>query len=154
MRKLGLIAITTAAIFLLCIQPAQAAQEVGLGIIFGEPSTGLSLKIWPARALAFDAALSWSSDEDTSYFRFHVDALAHIDLRIPPASGRLAFYYGVGVRYLQRGERFGLRVPLGLSYFISRIPLEFFVEIVPTLDLSPDTEFFAKVAGGLRVYLF
>ena len=130
--------------------PRAQASSLGLGVIFSEPPVGLSLKFWPGGGLAFDAALSWSED----HFRFHGDVLVHTRFHLQPEVGRLALYYGVGVRYLEVGDQFGLRVPLGLSYMFNRPAFEVFLEFVPTLDLTPDTEFFAKLGVGLRVYLF
>jgi len=129
------------------------AQQVGLGVIFGEPSTGLSLKFWPGHGTSLDAALSWTTSGGETYFRIHGDVLFNRYLRMNPGAGRVAFYYGLGLRFLQRDDRVGLRFPLGLSYYFGSIPLELFVEFVPTLDLSPSTEFFPKVAAGLRIYL-
>jgi hypothetical protein len=130
------------------------AREFGLGIIVGEPPAALSLKLWPSGFVALDAAFSWSSDHGHSYVRLHGDLLFHSRLRLRPETGRLSFYYGLGARYLQKGEQVGLRVPLGLSYMFDRVPLEAFIEFVPTLDLTPDTEFLPKLAGGVRFYLF
>jgi hypothetical protein len=153
MRRCGLIVLFSGLVLLLAA-PRARASNFGLGVIFGEPPVGLSLKLWPAGPLAFDAALSWSEHEGRSRFRFHADALVHARIRLQPESGRLSFYYGLGGRYLEAGERFGLRAPLGLDYTFGRVPFEAFLEFVPTLDLTPNTEFFAKFAAGLRVYFF
>ncbi len=153
MRKIGLVILFAGSALFLAVPNAQASS-LGLGVIFSEPPVGLSLKFWPSGGLAFDGAFSWSSDGGHSHFRFHGDLLFHMRFRFQPEVGRLTFYYGLGARYLEAGEQFGLRAPLGLSYMTRRVPFEVFIEFVPTLDLTPDTEFFAKFGLGLRVYLF
>ncbi|MBP2681688.1 MAG: hypothetical protein H6Q78_1551, partial [Candidatus Krumholzibacteriota bacterium] len=44
------------------------------------------------------------------------------------------------------------RVPVGLTYIFDGAPLDIFFEIVPILDLIPDTEFDANAAIGIRFY--
>ena len=50
-------------------------------------------------------------------------------------------------------DKIGIRIPVGLSYLFANSPLEFFVEVVPLLDLSPDTELDFNGGLGLRYYL-
>ncbi len=149
MRKFGLV-ILFMGLVLIAAAPKAQASSLGIGVIFSEPPVGLSLKFWPGGGLAFDAAFAWSEE----HFRFHGDVLFHTRFHLQPDVGRLAFYYGLGVRYQEKGDQFGLRVPLGLSYMFNRPAFEVFLEFVPTLDLTPDTEFFAKFGVGLRIYLF
>ncbi len=46
----------------------------------------------------------------------------------------------------------GIRVPLGLAFLPATAPLEFFLEIVPILDVLPDTDFDINGAIGVRFY--
>ena len=47
----------------------------------------------------------------------------------------------------------GARFPFGIGKTLDNAPVEFFLEIVPILDLAPDTEFDLNGAVGVRYYL-
>ena len=44
----------------------------------------------------------------------------------------------------------GIRIPIGLSYMFGDDPFDIFVEVVPILDLVPDTDFDLNAAIGFR----
>jgi len=46
----------------------------------------------------------------------------------------------------------GLRIPVGLEYIFSGERVDIFLEIVPLLDLVPDTDF--SLNGGIGVRYF
>lgn len=123
--------------------------NTGIGVMLGEP-TGISLKIWNNERTAIDAGLAWSfSGRDAVHL--HADYLLHKWLDIE--KGNLVFYYGFGGRIAFSEDPFiGARIPLGLNYLIPESPLELFAEVVPILDILPDTEFDANGAVGLRFY--
>jgi len=50
-------------------------------------------------------------------------------------------------------ELLGVRVPFGLTYLFAKSPFDIFAEIVPILDLVPDTDFGLNGAIGVRFYL-
>ena len=73
-----------------------------------------------------------------------------------------AYYVGVGARVVfhedegrnDNGEtHVGIRVPFGLHFEVTETSLELFGEIVPVLDVAPNTEFDIDAAVGVR-YLF
>jgi len=132
--------------------PGQAQQKkFGLGIILGEP-TGVSAKYWTSNKSAFDLAASWSFVGENS-FHLHGDYLFHNFNLFKVEKGRLPLYYGIGARIaLQDKTRFGVRIPVGLSYLFDKTPLEIFIEIGPVMDLIPATEFHVLGFVGLRYY--
>ena len=145
------------------IASARAENGIGLGVIIGEP-TGISIKKWISPDRAIDAAAAWSFSENDS-FQFHADYLFHkFDiLKIEPAMGRLPVYFGIGGRVKLRNHDnyrgrnnndalLGVRAPIGISYLFPKAPVDFFAEIVPVLDLAPDTEFDINGAIGARFY--
>ena len=157
--------ITSIALFtaFLVSTAAWGQEGFGLGIIVGEP-TGLSLKKWINEERAIDAAAAWSFSENKS-FQFHVDYLIHNYSLLKPmnAKGKLPVYFGVGARLKLKEENegkgrndddaiFGIRVPLGISYLFSDAPIDLFAEIVPVLDIAPDTDFDLNAAIGARYY--
>ena len=121
------------------------------GIIAGDP-TGLSIKGWLNDTQAFDMAASWSSgNRDKRYF--HVDYLRHDYTLTNVKNGSLPVYYGLGVRVFDeenRDTKAGIRIPIGLDYLLDKLPLSLFVEIVPRLDLTPDTDLAVDAAVGIR----
>jgi len=123
-------------------------QDFGLGLILGEP-TGISFKKWTGNKIAIDGAVAWSfSGEDSLHL--HADYLVHSFNLITVERGRLPIYFGLGAR-LKLGDpsRFGIRIPVGVSYIFEEASLDIFFELVPILDLAPDTDF--KIAGGIGI---
>lgn len=125
----------------------------GLGIMLGEPS-GLSGKLWSGEKNAFDFGLAWSTSKNSG-MAFHADYVWHKIDMVNVEKGALPFYYGIGVRYRDRDNsdgNIGVRVPFGLDYLFAQSAFDVFFEIVPILDLSPDTDFDINVAIGGRYF--
>ena len=158
---------TAAAIITLGLAVAGAGQAqeegLGVGIMVGEP-TGLSLKKWVGGNRAIDAGVAWSTSENDS-LHLHADYLVHNPdlLATPDKDGRFLLYCGIGARMKLeednngRGRNnddtlVGIRVPFGISYQFSKAPVDIFAEIVPVLDVVPDTEFDLSAAIGARFY--
>jgi len=142
---------------------AGAEDGIGVGAILGEP-TGISVKKWISQDQAIDAAAAWSFSENDS-FQLHADYLIHNFgvLSDVTVGKRLPVYYGIGARIKfenndNRSGRnnndtlLGVRVPFGLSYIFAKAPVDVFAEIVPVLDIVPDTKFDINGAIGARFY--
>jgi hypothetical protein len=120
----------------------------GIGIVLGEP-TGLSAKLWTGNSNAFDFAAAWSF-RGSGHVLLQADYVWHTANLLTSGTGRLPFYYGIGGRIILADDPLlGVRIPLGLNYQFSEAPLDIFVEIVPILDLTPETDF--DVGGGLGI---
>ncbi len=154
------------AALLLSFALAASMDGLGIGVIAGNP-TGLTLKKWLGARSALDLAAAWSLDENES-FHIHADYLIHHfgAIELDPGDGRLPLYYGVGGRLvvLDRGNqgpdpgddddfRLGVRIPLGAAYLFEEAPVEIFLEVVPVLDLIPETDMDMDAALGARIYL-
>ncbi|MDZ7694233.1 MAG: hypothetical protein U5K69_24455 [Balneolaceae bacterium] len=121
----------------------------GLGIMLGEP-TGVSVKYWNNSRSAFGIGAAWSLAERTEALHLHADYLSHSWFN---NTENLAFYYGIGGRVIfADNTAAGVRVPFGLNYAFQNIPFDLFVEAVPILDISPETEFAGNGAVGIRFY--
>lgn len=139
-----------------------AAQDrgFGLGIVIGEP-TGISLKNWQGRTTALDGAIAWSF-AGNDFIQLHGDYLSHNFSLLKVEAGQLPFYYGIGGRIkFTSGDnnkdsedktRLGVRIPLGLAYLFEKVTLDIFVEVVPVLDLVPETQFDLNAAIGIRYF--
>jgi hypothetical protein len=123
----------------------------GLGVILGEP-TGISGKLWTGHGTAIDGAVAWSFEKESS-MHLHGDILHHSSNRARVDEGKLLFYYGIGGRVkFEDKSKVGIRVPLGINYLFANSPLDFFLEIVPILDLAPKTDFSLNGAIGIRYF--
>ncbi|MCE9613699.1 MAG: hypothetical protein K8T26_05445 [Lentisphaerae bacterium] len=155
-----LLAVTASSVW--AQTPDAGAPRFGLGLILGEP-TGISAKYWLSSTRALDAAAAWSLSDDERV-QLHADYLLHNEDLIHPKDlhEKLPVYYGIGGRILLsdsdngRGhdddERLGIRFPLGVTYLFVTSPLDVFAEIVPVLDLVPDTDLELSAAIGARFY--
>jgi hypothetical protein len=150
MKRLVLLAAVAAA--LVTPASARAQQGMGVGLIVGEP-TGLSFKTWLTPGTAFDLAAAWSF-ADEGAFHFHGDYLIHNDNAFPVRKGLALFYYGVGGRLKAENEdaRVGVRIPLGVEYLFAGEPIDLFLEVVPILDIAPETDVTLNASLGARYF--
>lgn len=123
----------------------------GLGVILGEP-TGISFKTWLNKDRAIDAAAAWSFGGDDA-FHIHGDYLFHNRTLLNFDRNMIPLYYGIGGRLrFQNQSKFGVRFPLGMTFFIREAPIDIFLELVPILNLAPSTELDFNGAIGARYY--
>lgn len=148
LQKIGLLLLT----FMAFANNAQAQPRgFGLGVIFGEPS-GISAKSWLDKGTAVDAGLAWAVGREDA-LHLHGDYLFHDFDLLQVDRGKLALYYGFGARIrFENDSVIGARVPVGLNYLFARAPVDLFVEIVPMLDLIPDTSFAMNGGVGVRYF--
>jgi hypothetical protein len=147
-----------AAVMLTVILPTTARAEhtkgpFGLGIIFGEP-TGIDGKLFLTPTNAIEGAVAWSLSGNNN---LHIQAeyLYHRYDLITVKKGQLPLFFGVGGRFILREnskDTIGVRIPVGLAYEFEGAPFDVFGEIVPILDLTPDTDFDLEGAIGARFY--
>jgi len=134
------------------------AQDKGLGagIMFGEP-TGISAKGWINSVAAVDVGIAYSF-LDVSSLHLSVDYVFHNYNLLSVSSGKLPFYYGIGGRLkfkntkISDDTRIGARVPIGLCYQFQNSPVDIFLEIVPVLDLEPQTKMSINSSIGIRYF--
>ncbi len=136
---------------------AMNAGDQGYGIMVGNPS-GLSGKMWFNDRVALDGAFG----VDQSKLDAHVSLLFHDfellkSLNIQQSSSRLQVpvYMGVGPRILFADKaEFGIRTPLGISFFPERTEWEVFTELAPVIRLSPSVGLDFDFALGCRYYFW
>ena len=135
---------------LLCSSFCFAGDKYELGFIIGEP-TGISVKKNLEDNKAIAAAAAWSFSGEKS-LNLHSDYLWFKDDVVKVKKGRLPLYYGIGARVKFEDESLiGARFPVGLQYFFKNERFTFFAEIVPILDLIPDTDVNMNAAIGFRI---
>lgn len=149
------------AIIALCVffsvQTSNAQErKFGLGVMIGEP-TGFSAKLWTSNSNAFDFGLGWSvigkSNDSGNRIHIHADYLWHAWNAIR-SSDRFPLYYGIGGRF-KGGENEGslaVRGVLGIAWMPRQTPIDIFLEVAPSLELTPSTGFAIDAALGVRYY--
>ena len=145
--------ITVLFVMTIFLQLKVNAQDrgFGLGIILGEPS-GVSAKLWTTGENAFDFGAAWSFSGNGNLL-LQADYVWHIFRLIPVSEGKLPFYVGVGGRVVfSEKAKIGVRVPLGFDYLFSNAPVDIFLELVPILNLAPDTDFDFNGGVGVRYW--
>lgn len=128
----------------------------GLGIILGEP-TGFSAKAWTSKDNAFDFALAWSfnnyhhnDNHNDGSILLQADYVWHFFNAITVSKGKLPIYVGIGARVVLADDAsFGIRIPVGIDYLFADAPIDIFLELVPIMDLSPETDF--GIGGGIGI---
>ena len=150
LRKITLIIL---GLLFLCTSVSGQESGFGIGVDLGEPS-GISVKAWVAKNSAICGAAGWSLTEER-HFNINVDYIFHNFELIKFEKGKLPFYYGFGVRVKTKEDekaKVGIRIPVGVDYFIPNTPLDIFFEFVPVLDVIQETEMYLNGALGIRFF--
>ncbi len=136
----------------------------GIGLIIGEP-TGISAKLWTSEYTAFDFGLGWSVRGDRfgrydGYYsgqnsvHVHADYLWHSFVAIN-SSERFPLYYGIGGR-LHDGAGYNsslaVRGVFGIAWIPRETPIDVFLELVPTLQLTTSSGFGIDAGIGVRYF--
>ena len=132
---------------------ASEREKFGIGVILGEP-TGITAKIMLNDTNAIDMGAGWKTSGDNE-LHIYGDYLFHMYDVIPVPKGLLPLYFGAGARIVfheNDDNEVGIRIPVGVEYVFEDIPLGAFVELVPVLDLTPDTEFDFEAGTGIRYF--
>ena len=146
---------------LMAVLPLTASAETfGIGAMVGSP-TGITGKLWLDQERAVDIAAEWRTSGDNEFY-LHANYLIHAPLKMKEnkLKGTTQYYYGAGGYYQERHHKkwadedvFALRLPVGISHQPKVAPIELFAEIVPVLEVSPDSDFDLDIGVGVR-YLF
>ncbi len=147
------------ALFLLIAFNNSIAQErrFGLGVMVGEP-TGISAKLWTTQTNALDFGLGWSAFDNGhntgSRIHFHMDYLWHSFDAIR-SSERFPIYYGIGGRFNGGSGNEGslaVRGVLGIAWLPRATPIDIFLELAPSFELTPSSGFALDASIGARYY--
>ena len=152
-------------VFMMILAKPIAAQDhgFGMGLILGEP-TGVSAKLWTSKQNAFDFGLGVSLGGDrikykgdydrTGRVHFHMDYLWHAFNAIH-SSERFPLYYGIGGRINTGGgydPSLAVRGVFGIAWLPHNTPIDVFLELVPSLQLTPSTGFGIDAGIGARYF--
>ncbi len=126
--------------------PVTGGGDFGLGLVLGAPGDwGVTGKYWMDEKDAFQGAVKLDGGGTVLQFQY----LWHDYDLIHPAQGAFPFYIGAGGDLALGGGAVAVAgcVPLGLDYLFRRrsLPLDIFVEVVPTLWFS---------GGGISLQIY
>jgi hypothetical protein len=127
--------------------------KFGMGAIIGEP-TGIDGKFFLSGRNAIEGAVAWSLSGNND-LHLQGDYLYHWYDWIEPKEGRMPVIFGIGARVEFRENQddlLGIRFPIGVAYEMADAPFDFFGQIVPILELTPDTDFDLEGAFGARFW--
>ncbi len=124
-----------------------------LGLNLGEP-TGVSAKLWLDRTNAVEGIAAWAFTQGA--IALCVDYLYSFPDLLNIRGESFPLFIGIGgvVRFSAPAggpaqAAVGLRIPVGVLYAFREVPLELSLDIVPGLNIFPDTVPIAM--GGLGV---
>jgi len=132
---------------------AMERKKNGIGVIAGDP-TGITGKLLIDNNNAIDAGIGWKTSGDNE-LHIYGDFLYHWYDIFEVKQGMLPLYFGGGVRFINRDnndDKFGIRMPVGMEYMFEKISLGAFLELVPVLNLTPDTDFDLEAGMGIRLF--
>ena len=145
--------ISIIGLLIFCLSISAQDSGFGIGVVVGEP-TGISVKAWLAKNRAICGAAGWSLTGE-KHFNINADYIFHNFELIKFEKGELPFYYGFGGRIKAKEgfkTKIGVRIPVGVDYFIPNAPLDIFLELAPVLDVIPETKIYLN--GGLGIRFF
>ena len=134
----------------------QDGQLVEVGVVAGFP-TGLSAKYWVDRKLGVQAAAAWNPG--TNGLTASADMLMHTESFSTQDEVSLPLYAGLGARVIEYDENTengtwaaGPRIPVGVEAILRDLPVSFFVEVAPAVEVGRgDPDVTADAAVGARV---
>lgn len=145
----------------------EANKTFGLGLELGAPF-GITGKYFYSESKAIDFGVG----DDYNVFGYHglylyADHLWHPASLASTEDFELPFYIGVGGAFFafddvrdpqtRSGDDLAARVPVGIAFDLNNVPLDIFVQIVPSLDLffnTPagyDRTFFLFIDGSIGI---
>ncbi len=135
-------------IFVSEISASSVDKKLGVGMAI---PASITIKLWTNVINSVDIKIGWNLDNDKSRICF--DYLWH-NFDFFSETENLNFYYGLGGKFCsgEKKDRLGLRITFGINYIFREAPFDFFMEISPTLQLSPSTKLEIDPAIGLRYF--
>ena len=145
------------------------AGHFGAGLVLGEP-TALTGKYWWSAKDAVDVGLSFFQSNFILVYGDYLRHFAGIWGRSSPFVAHLQPYAGIGAFFASianvnsydapyfyhpsssASSAFAVRIPLGVEWDPSQVPLGVFAELVPGVGISPGTFAVFELGLGVRYY--
>ena len=160
--------LTAVLLALLATLHPVTAQPSGIGVgaqlatanTGGRAPVGLSVKTWINDRQAVSGATSFLLAEDElgsplSFWLLEVKYLFHNFEPLQVEEGYLGLYIGPGIQYLALEtveDDFAFRAPIGVNYLFDETPVDLFIEVAPTLQITDPTILRFEGAIGVRYF--
>lgn len=129
------------------------SHGTGVGIMVGQP-TGLTLKTWVSKTSAI--ALGGAYNFKNEGVQVQADYLYHFMNAFPITMGRIPVYTGIGgtISYKKNSSDpdYGIRLPVGFSYFMPASKFDLFVEADPVIIIKPESRVSLNGNVGIRYF--
>jgi len=132
---------------------AMERKKIGIGVIAGDP-TGITSKLLIDTNSAIDAGIGWKTSGDNE-LHIYGDYLYYWYDVFEVKQGMLPLYFGGGIRFINRednDDKLGIRMPIGIEYIFENVLLRAFLEMVPVLNFTPNTDFDLDAGIGIRLF--
>lgn len=146
------------------IAPAQP-EGIGVGATIGVTNgaaatarnpVGIATKLWLSNRQAITGVTSFFiGGQGRSHWTLQGDYLFHNFNAVSVGEGLMALYIGGGVQYTvfeSNPNRGAFRGPTGVTYLLESAPVDLFVEVTPTLQVSDPESLRFDGAVGFRYY--
>lgn len=135
------------------IERHEYEPRIEAGVQAGFP-TGFTFKYWLDRRNAVDLAVA--RNFSTTGYSGNLDYLIHTrSFTGPESEVKVPVYLGAGARMIRFDDgdtAIGPRMPFGIEAMMTRLPLAFFAEVAPTVELGAgDPTVTADAAVGGRL---
>jgi len=145
----------------------------------GEP-IGINIKWWSKKSIDFEAAIdnyesfirSWLLSNSSwlpiknawivsvaypifqdGFMHVHLDHIWHKYVTSVSEVGIIPIHYGCGGRIrFENKNVFGIRGVFGVNLLIEQLPIDFFCELAPIVDVVPKPGLDINVVAGMRFY--
>lgn len=133
-------------------------KKIGIGVIAGDQDDITdNYRLSNNQVIDFGSGRKISGDKGYQIFGDH---LIFRNGLIEVPEGNLQLYFGGGARFItysddndkNKNDEFGLSIPVGIEYLFWKPQLGAFLELVPVLCLTADTEFEFGSGIGLRLF--
>lgn len=146
----------------------EANKTFGLGLELGTPS-GLTGKYFLSDTNALQFGLGWYNGYYKNHYGVHIygDYLWHPLSLLSEAAFELPLFIGVGLQFnsfedrrdriYDEGTGFGIRVPVGIAFDFNNVPLDIFLQVVPSINFysgyaRESTGFWIDFSVGIRFW--
>lgn len=142
-------------------QPDGVGVGATIGVTNGASATarnpvGIAGKLWLSNRQAITGVTSFFiGSRSRSYWTLQGDYLFHNFNAVSVGEGLMALYVGGGVQYTvleSNPNVWAFRSPTGVTYLLESAPVDIFVEVAPTLQVSDPESLRFDGAVGFRYY--
>lgn len=156
MRKLTLLTFGLFIVISTTRIQAQTEQKLGLGGQLLSPA-GISAKFNLSEAAAITGLTSFRLSDGANQLTLQLNLTKQNYAEgLEVESGAFYVYYGGGAEVVFSEafqNSFGVRGPVGIGYNLADAPIEFYMDVAPTVGIEPNISVYINSSMGVRIFL-